>query len=188
MSKNFFFSLITILVLLTAGWAYFNVGFLGKQRAELEKELFDLNQRFDELAMVSENYDQFKISFNAREADFDTLQTVLSSSDTYTAYLNQIRDSAENHQLQIVNLNPVLVDAYPALYNDFNLITDHVECYPVQLKFYGEFLNIAAFLDDLERMAVNVNIANMSIASEMEEGGTLLCEMQLYTYIYIEGV
>ncbi len=188
MSKNFFFSLVGFLVVATAAWAYFNMGILGRQKTDLDAQLLDLNQRFDELAMVSETYDEFKLRFDQRVAAFDTLRNIIPDNETYTESLNQIRAAAQENRLEIITLAPMLNDIYPALYANLTLMKNHVECYIVQMKVYGDFMMLASFLDDLQELDMQVNLAKLSMESEMEEGGTLFCEIQLFTYIYIEGI
>lgn len=186
MSKNIFFTIIGTLVVASAAWAYISFGLLGRQKTDLDAELQDLNQRFDELAEVSETYDEFKLSFNQQMAEFDTLRQIIPSNDTYSASLERIRSAAENNRLEIIALQPKLIDVYPAIYANMTLMKSHIECYIVDMKVYGDYLTIAKFLDDVQDLEMEVNLARIKMESEMEEGGTLLCEIQLYTYIYIE--
>ncbi|MEA3286351.1 MAG: type 4a pilus biogenesis protein PilO [Candidatus Marinimicrobia bacterium] len=187
MNRNIFFSTLVALLLATSGWFYYTVVIAGNQISELETELRSINSRFNELAMVSESYEDFKLRFTEKVADFDTLKTVIPGNQDYATVLEQIRQTAERHKLQIISLAPSLNDIYPALHTELTIPRNHVECYPVQLKFYGDFLTIGSFLDDLLELKSNVNIANLKLETEMEHGGMLTCELNLYTYIFIEG-
>lgn len=187
MNRNVFFATVILLLLSTLGWTYYTFFIAGNRITELESELATINDRFNELSMVSESYDEFKLRFNEKVVDFDTLKTIIPDNQAYARVLDQIRQGAEKHKLQIISLAPSLSDIYPALYTEMRIPKNHIECYPVQFNFYGDFLTIGAFLDDLLEMDMHVNIANMSIETEMEHGGLLTCELNLYTYIFIEG-
>ncbi len=187
MNRNFFFATVFLLLAATAGWFYYTVSVAGEHINELETELAGINARFNELAMVSESYDDFKIRFTEKLSSFDTLKTVIADNQGYASVLEAIREASERHKLQIVSLQPSLNDTYPALYTEMKIPKNHIECYPVEFKFYGDFLTVGAFLDDLLTLKPQVNIANLKLETEMEHGGVLTCELNLYTYIFIEG-
>ncbi len=176
-----------MLLLSTVGWFYYTIAIAGSAISELEIELDEINGKFNELAMVSESYDDFKVRFNEKVEAFDTLKATIPDNVGYATVLEQIRQISEQHKLQITGLTPSLNDIYPALYTELKIPRNHVECYPVQLNFYGDYLTIGAFLDDLMKMETRVNIANIKLETEMEHGGMLTCELNLYTYIFIEG-
>jgi len=159
----------------------------GPRISELEIELQGIKDRFDELAGITESYDEFKLRFMEKVEQFDTLKTIIPDNQGYASVLEEIRQISERHKLQIISLAPSLNDTYPALYTELKIPRNHVECYPVQIKFYGDFLTIGAFLDDLLEMRHLVNIANLKLETEMEFGGMLTCELNLYTYIFIQG-
>jgi len=186
-NRNIFFGTIIFLLLATGGWFYYTVAVAGASSSELKVELEGINNRFDELASVTESYDEFKLRFSEKIEHFDTLKTVVPDNQDYGSVLEQIRQISERHKLQILSFDPSLNDTYPALYAEMKIPQNHVECYPLQIKFYGDFLTIGAFLDDLLEMRQLVNIANIKLETEMEYGGMLTCELNLYTYIFIEG-
>ena len=187
MTRNIFFSILTVLVLATAGWLYYSIRVAGVKTQALEAQLQEINGRFNELSMVSDSYDEFKLKFNEKLAAFDTLKSIIPDNQMYADVLESIRKIAERHKLQIISMAPTLVDIYPPLYRDMKLTSNHIECYPLQFKFYGDFLTIGAFLDDLRELKTKVNIASLKLETEMEHGGMLTCELNLYTYIFIEG-
>lgn len=187
MNRNIFFGTIIFLVLATSGWFYYTVAVSGPRISELEIELQGIKDRFDELAGITESYDEFKLRFMEKVEQFDTLKTIIPDNQGYASVLEEIRQISERHKLQIISLAPSLNDTYPALYTELKIPRNHVECYPVQIKFYGDFLTIGAFLDDLLEMRHLVNIANLKLETEMEFGGMLTCELNLYTYIFIQG-
>lgn len=187
MNRNLFFGTISFLLLSTVVWLYYSFGVAGKKITSLESELDEINNRFNELAMVSESYDDFKLRFTEKVAEFDTLQNIIPDNQGYAVTLEQIRQIAEKHKLQIISLAPSLNDTYPALYTEMKISKNHLECYPVQLKFYGDFLTIGSFLDDILDLTSQVNIANLKLETEMQHGGMLTCELNLYTYIFIQG-
>ncbi|NQV43167.1 MAG: type 4a pilus biogenesis protein PilO [Candidatus Marinimicrobia bacterium] len=187
MNRNIFFGTIAFLVLATAGWFYYTVAVAGESISKLEAELADIHARFDELAGVTESYDEFKLRFSEKIENFDTLKTIIPDNQKYGDVLEQIRQISERHKLQILSFEPSLNDTYPALFTEMKIPKNHIECYPLQIKFYGDFLTIGAFLDDLLEMRQHVNIANIKLETEMEYGGMLTCELNLYTYIFIEG-
>jgi len=187
MNRKLFFGTAIFLVLATIGWFYYTVSVIGVRASELEYELAEINDRFNELAMVSDSYDDFKVKFNQKVIDFNTLQSVIPNNQNYAIVLEDIRQIAEKHKLQIVSLAPSLNDVYPALYTELKIPKNHIECYPLQFKFYGDFLTIGSFLEDLLDLKTGVNIANLKLETEMEHGGVLTCELNLYTYIFIEG-
>ncbi len=187
MNRKLFFGTVILLVLTTIGWFYYTVGIMGRRASELEAELADINGRFNELAMVSESYDDFKLKFNQKLVDFDTLRTIIPDNQSYAMVLEEVRQIAEKHKLQIISMAPLLNDIYPPLYTEMKIPKNHIECYPLEFKFYGDFLTIGAFLEDLMELDAGINIANLKLESEMEHGGVLTCELNLYTYIFIEG-
>ena len=187
MHRNLFFTTTIILLLTSVGWFYYTFGVAGNRISKLETELETIDARFTELAMVSETYEEFKIRFTEKVVDFDTLKTIVPDNQGYARVLEEIRQTAERHKLQIISLAPSLNDIYPALYTEMRIPKNHIECYPVQFNFYGDYLTIGTFLDDLMELGMQVNIANLKIETEMEHGGMLTCELNLYTYIFIEG-
>ena len=187
MNRNIFFGTIAFLLLATGGWFYYTVGVAGTSISELEVELAGIHSRFDELASVTESYDEFKLRFEEKIANFDTLRTIIPDNQGFGDVLEQIRQISERHKLQILSFDPSLNDTYPALFAQMKIPKNHVECYPLQIKFYGDYLTIGAFLDDILEMRNLVNIANIKLETEMEYGGMLTCELNLYTYIFIEG-
>ena len=188
MSRNIFFGTLIGLLISTIGWFYYTVSVAGAESARLEEELAGINKRFNELSMVSESYDEFKLRFTEKVAEFDTLKTIIPENQGYALVLEEIRQKLERHKLQVIDLNPSLNDTYPALYTEMKIPRNHVECYPVQLKFYGDYLTIGKFLEELLEMDMLVNIANMKMETEMQHGGALVCDLNLYTYIFIEGL
>jgi len=186
-NRNIFIATVAFLLISTVGLTYYTAVVAGSRISELDVELAGINARFDELAEVTETYDEFKLRFTQKVADFDTLKTVIPDNQAYTQVLEAIRSLYEKHKLQVISLAPSLNDTYPALYTEMKIPRNHVECYPVQIKFYGDYLTIGAFLDDLLALDYLVNIANLKLETEMEYGGMLTCELNLYTYIFIEG-
>jgi len=187
-NRNIFFGTVILLVLATAGWFYYTVGIAGARISELEVDLAGISSRFDELAGVTESYDEFKLRFTDKVAQFDTLNTIIPDNQGFSFVLEAIRQLTEKHKLQVLQFDPSLNDTYPALYAKMKIPKNHVECYPVQIRIYGDYLTIGAFLEDLVKMDKLVNIANIKLETEMEYGGMLTCELNLYTYIFIEGV
>ncbi|NQV30102.1 MAG: type 4a pilus biogenesis protein PilO [Candidatus Marinimicrobia bacterium] len=187
MNRNLFFATVIFLLAATGGWFYYTIAVAGDHISELEVELAGINERFNELAMVSESYEDFKIRFTEKLESFDSLKMVIADNQGYALVLEEIRQASERHKLQIVSLQPSLNDTYPALFTEMKIPKNHIECYPVEFKFYGDFLTVGAFLDDLLTLEPQVNIANLKLETEMEHGGVLICELNLYTYIFIEG-
>ena len=187
MNRNLFYGTVIALVLTTVVWFYYTFAIAGNRITELQSELNVINARFDELAMVSESYDEFKLRFTEKVIAFDTLRSVIPGNQEYAKVLEQIRAATERHKLQIISLAPSLNDIYPSLFTEMKLAKNHIECYPVQIKFYGDYLTIGSFLDDILELKTQVNVANLKIETEMEHGGLLTCELNLYTYIFIEG-
>jgi len=186
MNRNIFIGLMLALLISTVGWAFYTIGIAGKQQHETNAAITDLNQRFDELAMVSDSYDMFKTRFDEQVALFEKLRATIPGNQNYAEALEKIRAAAQTEKLHIVSLSPMLSDAYPPLHQGFKRVTTHVECYPVEMKFYGSYLEVGAFLEALVNMDVTVNIARLSLETEMQSGGTLTCDLLLYTYIYVD--
>jgi len=188
MNRNIFFGTVIFLLLSTASWFYYTVAVAGTKISELEVELAGINSRFDELAGITESYEEFKLRFTDKVEHFDTLKTIIPENQGFASVLEGIRQITEKHKLQVLQFDPSLNDTYPALYTEMKIPKNHVECYPVQIKLYGDYLTIGAFLEDLVKMDQLVNIANIKLETEMEYGGMLTCEVNLYTYIFIEGI
>lgn len=188
MNRNIFFGTIIFLVIASIGVFYYSVGIAGTRITELESELAVINERFDELAGVTESYDEFKVRFSEKVDQFDTLKTIIPDNKGYASILEEIRQITEKHKLQIISLAPSLNDTYPALHTEMKIPKNHVECYPVQIQFYGDYLTIGKLIEDLLALDHMVNIANLKLETEMEFGGMLTCDLNLYTYIFIEGV
>jgi len=186
MTKKIFIGLLATLLLSTIGFIVYTVGVAGQQKQSLDEQLASLNQRFDELAMVSDSYDAFKEKFNERVRDFDTLKVRIPGNQSYARTLEAIRNAAEENMLEVVALSPQLNDVYPALHTNQELVHKHVECFPVEIQSYGRFMELARFLDDLAAMDMLINIANLNIETEMEHGGVLACQLTLFTYIFNE--
>ncbi len=186
MNRNIFFTLIGTMAVMTIAWVWYSFGIAGKRLEEINGEVEALNEQFAELAMVADSYDQFKTSFDEQVEAFAALQETIPSNQEYAGTLEQIRDAAQELKLQIIALSPMLADAYPALHTGYKRVKTHVECYPVELKIYGDYLSIGQFVEEVEGMGDIVNIARLTLETEMEAGGTLSCDMLLFTYIFVE--
>ena len=96
MNRNIFFGTIIFLLLATGGWFYYTVAVAGASSSELKVELEGINNRFDELASVTESYDEFKLRFSEKIEHFDTLKTVVPDNQDYGSVLEQIRQDRKS--------------------------------------------------------------------------------------------
>ena len=93
---------------------------------------------------------------------------------------------ADSNDVEIVFQQPFLEDTLPPLKNLIVLSNSYIERYTVQVRVKGEFINIGNFLISLVQSEKIININELSFESEFRPGGLLICEINLFTYIFTE--
>jgi Tfp pilus assembly protein PilO len=187
-NKTIFFGLIALIVLTGAWWGYYTFYVVGEEISQKEAQLEKLDEKFEEIAQISESYDVIKQRFEQIESNFDTLKNVLPNRDSFVKVLEEIRHVADKQKIKVISLSPLLDDTFPAIKTNLNFTEKHIERYPIQMRIMGDYLTIGKFLEEVTAIPGVVNIARVALDTDLDEGGTLACDLMLYTYMFLEKV
>ncbi|MFQ6612726.1 MAG: type 4a pilus biogenesis protein PilO [Fidelibacterota bacterium] len=187
-NKTIFLGLIALIILAAGWWGWYSVYVIGNEISEKEAQLEKLDGKFEEIAQITESYDVIKERFDKIESDFDTLRNVVSNRDSFVTVLEEIRRIAETQNVKVITLSPLLDDTFPAIKTNLNFTEKHIERYPIQMRIMGDYLTLGKFLEEVTAIPATVNIARVSLDTDLNEGGILACELMLYTYVFLDDV
>jgi len=184
--RNIFFALITILVISTSMWIYYDVMENGKEINKLEKKYSGIENNFIMLAQIEESYDEVKQKHSDTIEYFDSLKTTIPTFDKYTNVLEKIRRLANKQAITIESFHPKMDDSFPALKTKLKYTQKHVERRPIQLRLYGTYFTIGAFLEEILKFDKIVNIHSLNLETELSDANMLSCDLVLFAYIFFD--
>ncbi len=184
--RNIFFALITILVISTSMWIYYDVMENGKEINKLENKYSGIENNFIMLAQIEESYDEVKQKHSDTIEHFDSLKTTIPTFDKYTNVLEKIRRLANKQAITIESFHPKMDDSFPALKTKLKYTQKHVERRPIQLRLYGTYFTIGAFLEEILKFDTIVNIHSLNLETELSDANMLSCDLVLFAYIFFD--
>ncbi|MCH7732689.1 MAG: type 4a pilus biogenesis protein PilO [Candidatus Marinimicrobia bacterium] len=185
-NKNTFILIIILLTISTGLWIWTKLVIHDPAIQTYSQQLKQLNLKFNELEGIRENMPKIQDNYNLSGVDFDTLKNQIYDNRSYIRILEQIRDLAGKHQVEIKSFSPNLNDSYPTINTFLTFNKKHIERYPVQVRVFGQFLNISVFLEEILNLPTMVNIHSLKMETELTNGGSLSCDLVFYTYMFIE--
>ncbi|MBL7046654.1 MAG: type 4a pilus biogenesis protein PilO [Candidatus Marinimicrobia bacterium] len=180
--------MITVLLLSTGWWGWSDLWKNGSYIRQKEKELRNLEMKFNKLSDVKDSYSIVKEKYGTCLVEFDSLTGKIPDRDSFVNVFEDIRKIAEKQNIQIKSFSPILEDSYPAIKYKLKKTGKHIERYPIQIQLLGNYLTIGAFLEEIISLPTVVNIRSIGLETELESGGVLTCELVLYAYMVLDEV
>lgn len=192
-SKSIFILIVTLLTIAVLYWAY-SVLFINraeftkvnKARIEAENDLLRLkNERA--------NYITIKQTRDMQVANFDTLKLHIPlkqnsyGNNTYIKTLDIIQEIAAKNNVVIDIFKPILVNTFPEINVESNILDKRVERFIVEFECHSDFLSLGKFFQDLHDNERLINLLKFNIETEYGNVGGLYCDATLYTYVFAEN-
>lgn len=145
-----------------------------------------LTKELQSISSISTDNTELKNRYGLLINEFKSLKNKIPSLESFANVQDYIREMADSNNVEIVFQQPFLEDTLPPLKDLIALSNSYIERYTVQVRVKGEFLNIGNFLISLVENEEVININELSFESEFRPGGLLICEINLFTYIFTE--
>ncbi|MFQ6606617.1 MAG: type 4a pilus biogenesis protein PilO [Fidelibacterota bacterium] len=187
-SRLTFFALLIFLVLATFTWIWYDFFVFGTQITEKESKIEKIDQDFEKLNDIKDDFGTIQSRYDSSLAAFDTLKKVIPEPKDYVTVLETIRKIAKKQEIEIESFRPLQGDTFPAIKYLLTFTGKHLVRRPIQMRISGDFLTIGAFLEEVLKMKSKVNIESLTIETELNEGGVLTCDLVLFSYMFLENV
>src|SRR4051794_38128875 len=144
-----------------AGFWYFITSGTRKATKELEDEIARLRPLNAQAQIVSQNLNNFKAAYKAREEEYAELKALLPEQRELTMVLQGIQDRARNNGLVLSRFNPkedVQQDNYSGKKIEVNVVSGFtgLRAFFEQLAHYQRIVSISNFeLKQLEKQTLN---------------------------------
>ncbi len=186
--QTLFIALTGLLVLAFSGWSWAKFSVYGPSIETSSKELKELQTRSKDMEFIKSNIISMKNTFENTKIEFDTLKSTVPDNNSYVNLLQEIRELANKHDIRIISFSPRLMDSFPAIKTFLTYSPKHIERYPVQIRLFGEYLKLGAFMEEMLVLPSIVNIGRLTLESELTQEGGISCTMVLFTYMYKQTI
>ncbi|MCA1577662.1 MAG: type 4a pilus biogenesis protein PilO [Acidobacteria bacterium] len=150
--------------LLYAGFWYFVTSGTRAEIKTMEDEIAQLRPRNAQLQIVSQNLNNFKATYKAREEEFAELKALLPEQRELTMVLQGIQDRARNNGLVLSRFNPkedIQQDNYSGKKIEVTVVSGFagLRAFFEQLAHYQRIVSITNFeLKQLEKQSLNKTV------------------------------
>src|SRR5918999_4739420 len=150
--------------LLYAGFWYFVTSGTRAEIKTMEDEIAQLRPRNAQLQIVSQNLNNFKATYKAREEEFAELKALLPEQRELTMVLQGIQDRARGNGLVLTRFNPkedVQQDNYSGKKIEVNVVSGFagLRAFFEQLAHYQRIVSITNFeLKQLEKQSLTKTV------------------------------
>ena len=192
-AKSIFILLITLLTLAILLWAYSVIVVDRSQQKKMKKERVEAENSLNRLKNERANYVTIKQTRDIQVANFDTLKLHIPAkqnsygNNTYIKTLDIIREIAAENNIEIDLFKPLIVNTFPEIQTESNILDKRIERYIVELECHGDYLSIGNFFQELQSHDRIINLLKFNIETEFGNVGGLFCEATLYTYVFSEN-
>ncbi len=183
-----FVAIIGGLAAVFVGWIFIVFVANGSEIRQLKKEYYEIEQRFRDINVLEQNYENIEERYQNTISHFDSLQSSIPKRGRYTAIFEEISELSTRQNVQILSLSPRMEDSFPSLKTKMKTIRKHIARYPVEFNVRGDFLTICAVLEELLNLSTTINLGSVNFESELEVGGLIEARIVLYTYTYHENL
>jgi len=185
-NKLLFYIFTGLLVFSMAFYAWQVLWHNGNSLSQRAKKVEKLTEELKNVTSISTDNTELKNRYGLLINEFKSLKSKIPSLESFANVQDYIREMADSNNVEIVFQQPFLEDTLPPLKNLIALSNSYIERYTVQVRVKGEFINIGNFLISLVESEKIININELSFESEFRPGGLLICEINLFTYIFTE--
>ncbi len=159
---------IVVMVFLTCGYLAVNKVIKIKQQFGIEKEV--LSKRMEEVNLASTNLEELKANLAATKEELDYLNERIPEAGKMGLLLNQIDALMKQRKIALISLKPLPVREDKIYLKN-----------PIQLNFYGDFVDIYRLIHDLENMNRFLVMEKMTISKQESPNR---CQVELKTSVF----
>jgi Tfp pilus assembly protein PilO len=138
--------------LLYAGFWYFVTSGTRAETKTMEEEIAQLRPRNAQLQIVSQNLNNFKATYKAREEEFAELKALLPEQRELTMVLQGIQDRARSNGLVLSRFNP-----------KEDIQQDNYSGKKIEVSVVSGFAGLRAFFEQLAHYQRIVSITNFEL-------------------------
>ena len=138
--------------LLYAGFWYFVTSGTRAETKTMEEEIAQLRPRNAQLQIVSQNLNNFKATYKAREEEFAELKALLPEQRELTMVLQGIQDRARSNGLVLSKFNP-----------KEDIQQDNYSGKKIEVTVVSGFAGLRAFFEQLAHYQRIVSISNFEL-------------------------
>lgn len=159
---------IVVMVSLICGYLAVNNVIQNKQRLGIEKDI--LSKRMKEVNLASTNLEDLKANVAATKKELDYLNERIPESGKIGVLIKQINTLMKQRKIALISLKPLAVREEKIYLRN-----------PIQLNFYGGFVNIYHLIHDLENMNRFLVMEKMIIS---KQEGSEQCQVELTISVF----
>jgi len=159
---------IVVMVSLICGYLAVNNVIKKKQQFGIEKDV--LSKRMTEVNLASTNLEELKANLAATKKELNYLNERIPESGKMGLLLNQIDTLMKQRKIALISLKPLPVREEKIYLKN-----------PIQLKFYGDFVDIYHLIHDLENMNRFLVMEKMTISKQESSDQ---CQVELMTSVF----
>ena len=159
----------------------FHFNYSGRQSAD--------KNNYKKLSNERENYTKIKDTWEEKSQFFNTLKVRIPSREnskgpnSYIETLDIIFRVAEDNNISIDKINPVLINTFPEIVVANKKLDQTIYRYTVAIECNGDFFSLGRFFEELQNHKRMVNLLKFNIETEYGSAGGLFCEVILNTYL-----
>lgn len=159
---------IVVMVSLICGYLAVNKVMKRKQQFGIEKDI--LSKRMNEVNLASTNLEELKANLAATKKEMNYLNERIPESGKMGLLIKQIDTLMKQRKIALISLKPLPVQEEEIYLKN-----------PIQLKFYGDFVNIYHLIHDLENMNRFLVMEKMTISKQESSDQ---CQVLLMTSVF----
>jgi hypothetical protein len=154
--------------------------------------MIDAENNYKRLSDERENYTAIKNNWEEQSQFFDSLKVHIplrensKGSNSYIETLDIIFRIAEDNNISIDKINPILINTFPEIVVTNKKLDQNIIRYIVEIECNGDFFSIGRFFEELQNHKRMINLLKFNIETEYRSTGGLFCEVILNTYIISE--
>ena len=190
--KTLFFVLVSIISIIILYWSFSVLIIDRNEYSKIKKSMIDAENNYKRLSDERENYTAIKNNWEEQSQFFDSLKVHIplrensKGSNSYIETLDIIFRIAEDNNISIDKINPILINTFPEIVVTNKKLDQNIIRYIVEIECNGDFFSIGRFFEELQNHKRMINLLKFNIETEYRSTGGLFCEVILNTYIISE--
>ena len=190
--KTLFFVLVGIISIIILYWSFSVLIIDRNEINKIKKSMIDAENNYKRLNNERENYTAIKNNWEKQSQFFDILKAHIplrensKGSNSYIETLDIIFRIAEDNNISIDKINPILINTFPEIVVANKKLDQNIIRYKVEIECNGDFFAIGRFFEELQNHKRMINLLKFNIETEYRSTGGLFCEVILNTYLISE--
>jgi len=190
--KTLYFVLVGIISIIILYWSFSVLIIDRNEYSKIKKSMIDAENNYKRLSDERENYTAIKNNWEEQSQFFDSLKVHIplrensKGSNSYIETLDIIFRIAEDNNISIDKINPVLINTFPEIVVANKKLDQNIIRYIVEIECNGDFFSIGRFFEELQNHKRMINLLKFNIETEYRSAGGLFCEVILNTYLISE--